>query len=336
MASIYEKGGFLYLQYYEKNPSNRSVRTQMALNLTDTPQNRKVAERIKLEKELDLKKPNQILSFNITFKKAAELYLTYKTISPNTEYIYNKIIKEFTDLFGDIRVSEVQPHHMKSYTSSLTQFNSNTIAMRTTYLRAMFNWFKHKRYVEENYVKTSKIKPRKIRPIPQALFDEILDHCTLEHQKFLLKFLWYSGFRIGEALSLKWSDIDFENRIIYVRNQKAKRDEKYPLHDGLYDLMKPRKSTGKVFVYRDPSTISFWYDIKKKMRHDFIIHDIRKNFAIQLVNSGVTIFDAKSLLRHSSVVVTEQYYAKASLDRLREEAGRVFSKKDLKIFKTGT
>ncbi|MBI1931834.1 MAG: tyrosine-type recombinase/integrase [Ignavibacteriales bacterium] len=308
MASIYEKGGFLYLQYYEKNPSNRSVRTQTALNLTDTPQNRKVAERIRLEKELDLKKPKQILSFNITFKKAAEQYLTYKNISPNTEYIYNKIIEEFTDLFGDIRVSEVQSHHIKSYTSSLTKFNSNTIAMRTTYLRAMFNWFKHKRYVEENYVNTSKIKPRKIRPIPDELFNEILSLCTLDQQRFLLKFLWYSGFRIGEALSLKWSNIDFENRIIYVRNQKDKREDKFPIDERLYSLLKKQQSTGKVFVYSNPSTISFWYDIKKKLGHNFVVQDIRKTFVIKLVNNGVSINEARHLLRYSSVVLIENFY----------------------------
>ena len=98
-------------------------------------------------------------------------------------------------------------------------------------------------------------------------------------------------------------------------------------------LLNENKGTGKLFDYTSRHGLKFWTRIKAKMNHPYTLHDLRKTFAVKLVNSGVSIYDAKSLLRHSTVKVTERYYVKASLDRLGSEAERVFKPTELKIVK---
>lgn len=51
-----------------------------------------------------------------------------------------------------------------------------------------------------------------------------------------------------------------------------------------------------------------------------------KTTSNRLVNSSVNIYGAKNLLRHSTVKVTERYYTKVSLDRLGEEAEKIWSR----------
>ncbi|MCI6467030.1 MAG: site-specific integrase [Faecalicatena sp.] len=72
----------------------------------------------------------------------------------------------------------------------------------------------------------------KLKPLPDVSYREkiedkfletkeflaLLDGMQLEHWKLLTKFLGLSGIRIGEAIALNKSDIDFNSRIITVGN----------------------------------------------------------------------------------------------------------------------
>jgi len=54
--------------------------------------------------------------------------------------------------------------------------------------------------------------------------------------------LWYltaalAGLRKGDLQQLRWADIDFETRSLIVRNGKAKRDDRVPLHPQLVDAL---------------------------------------------------------------------------------------------------
>lgn len=52
---------------------------------------------------------------------------------------------------------------------------------------------------------------------------------------------------------------------------------------------------------------------------DFRFHDLRHTFASHLVMSGVNIFQVSKWLGHSSVTITEKYYAHFAPDCKREE-----------------
>ena len=48
----------------------------------------------------------------------------------------------------------------------------------------------------------------------------------------------FTGMRKGEIFNLKWTDINFNNRLITIRNPKSGRDEHIPMNQSTFDLLK--------------------------------------------------------------------------------------------------
>ena len=88
-----------------------------------------------------------------------------------------------------------------------------------------------------------------------------------------------------------------------------------------------------MFGSKSVHSIKFWGRIRKAVGHTYSIHDIRKTFACSLVENGVDIKTASQLLRHSSVKVTERYYAKVSLRKMGQDAERAIGKKNIQELK---
>ena len=47
----------------------------------------------------------------------------------------------------------------------------------------------------------------------------------------------HSGMRRGELLNLKWSEVDFRNHIIVVRESKSGKSRKIPMNDTLHETL---------------------------------------------------------------------------------------------------
>lgn len=64
--------------------------------------------------------------------------------------------------------------------------------------------------------------------------------------------LAYSGLRPGEAVRLKWRDVDLDRRLIHVRHTKTKRDRTVPMHHMIHNSLSGLdKSAERVFPGRD-------------------------------------------------------------------------------------
>jgi integrase len=152
------------------------------------------------------------------------------------------------------------------------------------------------------------------------------------------------GLRIGEALALKWSDIDFENRalrissslqrsnrklvIVPVKTKKSARVLNIPkvLLDKLRDhrtrQLKERLAAGtnwqdSNFVFCtsigtpiEPRNVRRKLDaiMKDKEIRYFRLHDLRHYFASLLLAQGVELKIVSELLGHSSIQITGDIY----------------------------
>lgn len=333
MASLYVKDGIIYLQWSELLPSGRRKRFQVSTRMRDNPGNQRKAEIIKTEKEAELKQPKKVLSYHYPLRSACKEFLVHKkNYSKRTVERLQDSVNAFLEINGELFCAEVTEEHVEAYRETMSSLAVNTVAAHFSLMHSFFNWLKFKRYIRENPFYYVKKTARKIIPIPEDLFETIISKCNNETQKLILRFLWLTGFRKGEALSLRWEEIDWTNKTIYVSNTKADRRDEFPLYPEVEKLLQPhRKPRGKVFGYSDGSTLEFWYNIKKKLGHDFIIHDIRKTFACSLVDNGASIYHVKELMRHVSVATTEKYYARSKKKTLGEVAQNTFKKKP-KVF----
>ena len=54
----------------------------------------------------------------------------------------------------------------------------------------------------------------------------------------LLRILYGCGLRIGEALNIRWTDVNFENETIFIREAKNFKQRLVPMHSSLTDVLK--------------------------------------------------------------------------------------------------
>lgn len=138
---------------------------------------------------------------------------------------------------------------------------------------------------------------------------------------------------MGEALALRWEDVDLVNGRVLLRNTKAPKDSGrdwrvVPLRPLLARLLAKGKAragqTGEVFQAKNNWRRAFldvcrgYSEIKdpesgervKKKRtgiDGIRLHDLRHTFASHMVMSGAPLDVVRDLLGHSTVRMTEKY-----------------------------
>jgi integrase len=141
----------------------------------------------------------------------------------------------------------------------------------------------------------------------------------------------HTGLRASEELKLKWSDIDWQQKLIYIRDPKAGKDQTVPMRDIVIETLK-----GIVRMFNNDHVFAgsgteprkktienrYWKEyLRQAGIENFRWHDLRHTFGSRLAMDGVSIYDICRLMRHSSVNVTMRY-AHLSPDYLRKQINR--------------
>ena len=126
------------------------------------------------------------------------------------------------------------------------------------------------------------------------------------------------GFRINEASIMQWSDVDFDNGVIYLYRSKVSNDDFIPMTNRLRTtLLNRQKTVDGEYVfpgrYGGHKTIqnnrALEAAFKRAGLTDVSSHNMRKTFATRLLSRGAAITDVQHLLGHASVKTTEKAYA---------------------------
>jgi integrase len=126
------------------------------------------------------------------------------------------------------------------------------------------------------------------------------------------------GFRINEASIMKWSDIDFDNGVIYLYRTKVSNDDFIPMTNRLCTtLLNRQKAVDGEYVFPGrfgghktiQNNRALEAAFKRAGLTDVSSHNMRKTFATRLLSRGAAITDVQHLLGHASVKTTERAYA---------------------------
>jgi integrase len=163
---------------------------------------------------------------------------------------------------------------------------------------------------------------------------------------FLLRLLYGCGLRLGEALSLKWADIDLENAVINIRFAKNMKQRIAPMTNSLNELCRLYRVSGLTFgesgtylfsnkkgghysplyVWNlfaeilETAGIGLARGIKGGrgpclhcLRHLFVFHSFAK-----MESEGYPFIDSapylSTYLGHSSIMGTDEYYLRFSYE----------------------
>ena len=161
------------------------------------------------------------------------------------------------------------------------------------------------------------------------LMPEITGYC--DHMTPMVLLSLNTGMRQGELFSLQWSVIDMERRTLSIlaSHSKGNKTRTIPLNTEAHAVLttiKPKAATGLVF--KSPVTGGRFTNVKKAWAEitaaanipDLRWHDLRHDFASQLVMKGVPLFTVQQLMGHSTPKMTMRY-AKLAPGNLADAVG---------------
>jgi integrase len=153
------------------------------------------------------------------------------------------------------------------------------------------------------------------------------------HRDYLLLSL-FSGLRRREGSELKWSEIDFTERVIRLsaRRTKAGRRLDLPMSDFIRDLLVARRALGDdgPFVFGADSKSGHLEEPKFALHQvaeasgiTVSVHDLRRTFVTIAEGTDISGIALKALLNHSLGRDVTSGYIRMTVDRLREPAQRI-------------
>ena len=181
----------------------------------------------------------------------------------------------------------------------------------------------------------------------EALFKQC-KRSTHPYLYLFVKLLLLTGARKGEALAVRWCDIDFDKRVWTVPRSKNGRSRRIVLNDDAVETVLAAGTVAERFglvvggsapVFQNPRTqgsyqsfYAAWYIARDAAGlADVRIHDLRHTFASLLVNQGVSLYEVQTLLGHSSIQMTQRYahLAPDLLHRRAQIVGSIVSGKSI-------
>jgi len=153
----------------------------------------------------------------------------------------------------------------------------------------------------------------------RSYINQRIDAIINQEHKMLLRFLWMSGVRITEAISLRKRDIDFQN---YTMNLRWLKSRKYhqricPIHPMLKTLLE--LFTGKMGLEDLVFPISrqrAWQLTQKYLNgHP---HQLRHSFAVNWLRCDGDLIVLHRILGHSKIQTTMEYLKIVPTDQGKE------------------
>ena len=175
---------------------------------------------------------------SVTFKEAAEGYLKWYYSNSNARESSKKKhehrVKQLLNFFGNYRLGEIDKNLIEKYKEKRLSegVSRETINKELTVLKSIFNRAKEMGLFKGEIPQINKFKEveaEELRFLTPEEAKRLIDACP-EWFKPVVIFALNTGLRAGEIFSLRWENVDFENRVIYIESTatKTKRTYKIP------------------------------------------------------------------------------------------------------------
>jgi len=292
---------------------------------------------------------------NSTVRK--ELYISdllnnYVTLHPalteSSIKVYQYAVNRFISNLKERPISSYSDKDYYEFINQLkiTNTNRTTINTISKHLKVLFNYAIKQNLISNNIIKVIPAPAGIPLPIPIDDLKTILNYYNskelylsqrkvsynkeeIKEQRLIVHILLYTGIRKSSLLRLTLSDIDYDNKVIIIRNVKGKKNFVFPLFDKLKLLL--QNCEGKI-IKRIDKRFSFWNrDIQKLVEMKLIkkkyqLHSLRDTFSTLLASSGVDVAIVQELLNHSDIKTTKEHYLLIDSNKKKQLLENAFSK----------
>ncbi len=183
--------------------------------------------------------------------------------------------------------------------------------------------------------KISNIKtPKKSNRLPVVLSRNEIKNLIAKTEntkhRLLVELLYSTGLRLSECVNLKYSDLDLNEGIGWVRSGKGSKDRIFIISEmfkkDLEEYKEKTKSEVKGYIFlvngKKMSPRGIQHAIKVSAERAGIekpvhVHTLRHSFATHLLENGVDIRKIQKLLGHSNLQTT-QIYTQVSSEEIKK------------------
>lgn len=293
-------------------------------------------------------------------ERFASYLLAERNVSGHTLSAYLLDLKQFASFMwpgaGDAELSwgAVGETDARRFLSDLTRngAGATTVRRKLAALRTFYRFLMHEGAARLNPFAALK-GPRRAKTLPKVLsisdIERFLERPARKmaegrlgefaalRDTAVFEFLYSTGCRISEAVSVKWGDIDFSRGTLIVTGKGAKdrlvivgskalaalvrlRDlisavnPALAVDDSYVFLSERFKKASARLIERHMKT----YLEESGLPEDLSPHKLRHSFATHLLDAGADLRSVQEMLGHASLSTT-QIYTHVSVERLKDE-----------------
>ena len=311
-----------------------------------------MAERNKRSKRIEMHDQDKLEKINEETKILMQKYkvdMSLRDLSETTQYGYEKDLNQW---FIYILENQFNQSVKDLTDDDITEFlfwckqqgnNAERMKRRMSSISAFYKFLRKKKLIQENPTEFLD-RPKKGMPIVvqtfltkeqvQELREKLIEHGNLQLQTYVM-FSLSTMARVNAVASIKWKQIDFDNRTVTdVLEKEGKIVDLYfseEVKDLLLRLKKQREKNGVndfgwVFfgghnTEEQPISNGTLLDWAKKAGRMIGVaelhpHDFRHSGSSLLKNAGMPLEDVAALLHHENTDTTSRFYVKQDTTRI--------------------
>ena len=169
--------------------------------------------------------------------------------------------------------------------------------------------------------------------LSQEQIARLLRNCSL-YDKTLLALIYDCALRVSEACRLRWDDISFDRKMLFVYQGKGAKDRYVPISNQMLVVLKAyrNKYPSEDYIFKTlgsktaPQRITPPYVrtiLKHALKrvaldHSITIHDLRHSAATHLLENGENIMQVQKRLGHARLTTTMVYLHIAKIDPIKQ------------------
>ena len=288
-----------------------------------------------------------------SFSEYVENWMTlYKvhTLKPTTLRGYRTMLTaHLLDTFGNMKLRDIKPADIQGFLNANKQLARSYLVAMLTFMSQIF-----KDAIEDELAVTDPTASRKIvvpsdkvivrDALPLEDYKAILASlpllCTDDRRMMALMML--TGMRRGEALGLRWEDIDLsaglihiQRNVTYAQNQPfigtpktAKGERDVPINNMLLTYLEPIQMEG--FIIGDTEPISRMSYRRRMERieatidlHGATAHIFRHSYLTYVASLGTDLKTLQSIAGHADIQTTMNRYVHKQTDKIIETGNRL-------------
>jgi integrase len=261
--------------------------------------------------------------YDITLKKTVflkeligdlkEYYKGHATRPDEFDYVLNN----FYMLVGNKNVEDIIPADIEKYINSrLSKVKNSSINREVDVIRRLFSLAIENKKLKESpcvAIKKLRIDNPPERYLTKEEENKLLAACNPIMKAIILTAL-HTGGRQNEILSLKWSDVFFDENYLVLLNTKNNRPRRLPLTKTLKKALKNLPKLSE-YVFTSPVTNSRYTEVKTTFGRavkragipHITFHKIRHTTASRLDEEGVDVVTIQKILDHAELRTTQGY-----------------------------